>query len=155
MPEDRPPPDRTTGPAAAEETRRLRLHQRILRDFGRIALEELEIGPLLQRAVAQAAINCSLASYPASTDTPPCTLKADGFYFTASPNTVTDVTDFQDVKMRAIAQHASQVDEQTLALYGIYFGLRGRNLTGSDRIGEGLKLLRPLHLHCSPEAASI
>src|SRR3954470_21302170 len=39
----------------AKEARRLRLHQRILRDFGRIALEDLEMGPLLQRAVAQAA----------------------------------------------------------------------------------------------------
>ena len=38
-----------------KEVRRLRLHQRILRDFGRIALEDLEIGSLLQRAVAQAA----------------------------------------------------------------------------------------------------
>jgi len=40
---------------SAEEVQRLRLHMRILRDFGRIALEELEIGPLLQRAVAQVA----------------------------------------------------------------------------------------------------
>jgi two-component sensor histidine kinase/putative methionine-R-sulfoxide reductase with GAF domain len=39
----------------AEELRQLRLHQRILRDFGQIALEGLDIGPLLQRAVAQAA----------------------------------------------------------------------------------------------------
>src|SRR5918998_2347492 len=53
MAKDRPPPDRTAPPDAAEEARRL--HLRILRDFGRIALEELEIGPLLQRAVAQAA----------------------------------------------------------------------------------------------------
>ena len=55
MARDHPPPDRTTSPEAAKEVRRLRLHLRILRDFGRIALEELEIGPLLQRAVAQAA----------------------------------------------------------------------------------------------------
>ena len=55
MAKDRPPPDRTTSPDAAEEARRLHLHLRILRDFGRIALEELEIGLLLQRAVAQAA----------------------------------------------------------------------------------------------------
>jgi putative methionine-R-sulfoxide reductase with GAF domain len=41
--------------ADLEDARRLRLHQRILRDFGRIALEELDVGPLLQRAVAQAA----------------------------------------------------------------------------------------------------
>ncbi|MFC7540749.1 hypothetical protein ACFQU2_16480 [Siccirubricoccus deserti] len=49
------PRDDPTGPDAAKEARRLRLHQRILRDFGRIALDDLEIGPLLQRAVAQAA----------------------------------------------------------------------------------------------------
>src|SRR5918993_3487314 len=47
--------DEPAGPDAVQEARRLRLHQRILRDFGRIALEDLEIGPLLQRAVAQAA----------------------------------------------------------------------------------------------------
>src|SRR3954468_14300628 len=47
--------DEPTGPDAVKEARRLRLHQRILRDFGRIALEDLEIGSLLQRAVAQAA----------------------------------------------------------------------------------------------------
>jgi two-component system, sensor histidine kinase PdtaS len=55
MAKDQLPPDRTALPDRAEEVQRLRLHQRILRDFGRIALEELEIGPLLQRAVAQAA----------------------------------------------------------------------------------------------------
>jgi two-component system, sensor histidine kinase PdtaS len=47
--------DEPTGPDPVKEARRLRLHQRILRDFGRIALEDLEIGSLLQRAVAQAA----------------------------------------------------------------------------------------------------
>src|SRR3954468_18979680 len=47
--------DEPTGPDAVKEARRLRLHQRILRDFGRIALEDLEINSLLQRAVAQAA----------------------------------------------------------------------------------------------------
>lgn len=47
--------DDPTDPDARQDARRLRLHQRILRDFGRIALEDLEIGPLLQRAVAQVA----------------------------------------------------------------------------------------------------
>jgi two-component sensor histidine kinase/putative methionine-R-sulfoxide reductase with GAF domain len=47
--------DDPTGPDARQDARCLRLHQRILRDFGRIALEDLEIGPLLQRAVAQVA----------------------------------------------------------------------------------------------------
>src|ERR671916_462606 len=54
-PKDRPLSDGTADPAEVEDARRRRLHQRILRDFGRIALEELEIRPLLQRAVAQAA----------------------------------------------------------------------------------------------------
>jgi two-component sensor histidine kinase len=43
------------GSGLETEARRLRLHQRILRDFGRIALEDLEIKLLLQRAVGQAA----------------------------------------------------------------------------------------------------
>ena len=47
-----PTPD---GAGDAAELDRRRLHARILRDFGRIALEELEIGPLLQRAASQAA----------------------------------------------------------------------------------------------------
>jgi two-component sensor histidine kinase len=49
------PRDEPVGPDPVKEVRRLRLHQRILRDFGRIALEDLDIGPLLQRSVAQAA----------------------------------------------------------------------------------------------------
>jgi two-component sensor histidine kinase/putative methionine-R-sulfoxide reductase with GAF domain len=49
------PQDDSAGPDVVKEARRLRMHQRILRDFGRIALEDLEIGSLLQRAVAQAA----------------------------------------------------------------------------------------------------
>ncbi|WP_207538564.1 sensor histidine kinase [Sabulicella rubraurantiaca] len=39
----------------SQSAARLRMHQRILRDFGRIALEDLEVRPLLQRAVAQVA----------------------------------------------------------------------------------------------------
>jgi len=53
MPKDRPL-DRTAS-EMMDEVRHLRLHQRILRDFGRIALEDLGIGPLLQRSVAQVA----------------------------------------------------------------------------------------------------
>ncbi|WP_419896062.1 GAF domain-containing protein [Roseomonas sp. USHLN139] len=50
-----PDRDEMRSPDAAALAQRLRLHQCILRDFGRLALEELEIGPLLQRAAAQAA----------------------------------------------------------------------------------------------------
>jgi two-component system, sensor histidine kinase PdtaS len=51
----RTPRDDPASPDPVKEARRLRLHQRILRDFGRIALEDLEIGSLLQRAVTQTA----------------------------------------------------------------------------------------------------
>lgn len=53
MPSDLIPEDPARQVGDDEEARRARLHQRIIRDFGRIALDELEIGPLLQRAVAQ------------------------------------------------------------------------------------------------------
>ncbi len=107
------------------------------------------------RACAQAAISCSLKSYPEETTTAPCQLNGVGFYFTAAPNVVEDITEFFDLKFEAIALHQTQVDEATLQLYRTYFAMRGKQLTESDRIGEGLKMLRPLHLHCFPEAESL
>lgn len=53
MPKEPSPRDKSS--EATSVVQRLRLHQRILRDFGRIALEDIEVKPLLQRAVAQAA----------------------------------------------------------------------------------------------------
>lgn len=55
MAKDHVPSDEALSSPAMVELQRLRLNQRILRDFGRIALEELELGSLLQRAVAQVA----------------------------------------------------------------------------------------------------
>ena len=107
------------------------------------------------RAVAQAAINASLARYPEDTGTSPAAVRAVGFYFTANPNTVIDVTDQQEKKLAAIALHQSQMTPELLQMYGAYFVLRGRTLTGSDRVGEGFKLLAPLHRHCFPEAAGL
>ena len=107
------------------------------------------------RAVAQAAINASLAAYPEGTRTAPAAVRAVGFYFTANPNTVVDVTDKQDRKLKAMACHRSQLGPELMQMYGAYFVLRGRTLTGSDRIGEGFKVLAPLHLHCVPEAVGL
>ena len=107
------------------------------------------------RAVAQAAVSAGLASYPAGTRTAPAAVRAVGFYFTASPNTVVDVTDEQERKLAAIRCHASQMTPELLQLYGAYFVLRGRTLTGSDRVGEGFKMLAPIHLHCFPEASGL
>lgn len=112
------------------------------------------------RAVAQAAISCSLAQYPAGTATAPAQLALVGFYFTAVPNAVVDVTEFGELKMRAIAAHASQINAELLEMYGAYFAVRGARLAaehgmGEGRAVEGLKLLSPLHLHCFPEASEI
>src|SRR5690625_1706175 len=107
------------------------------------------------KASAQAAISSSLRSYPERTKTSVCQLNAVGFYFTASPNTVVDITDFFDIKFDAIATHKTQMNEQQLALYRTYFKLRGNRLTEGNTIGEGLKMLRPLHLHCFPEVHEV
>lgn len=107
------------------------------------------------KACAQAAISCALRSYPEGTTTGPCQLNAVGFYFTANPNTIINITEYFELKFEAIALHKTQMNEQLLALYKTYFKLRGTKLTGNDSIGEGLKMLRPLHLHCFPEAQQI
>ncbi|MBU9714929.1 PIG-L deacetylase family protein [Evansella tamaricis] len=111
---------------------------------------------IVGKASAQAVSNCALKSYPEGTETAPCHLQAIGFYFTGAPNTVVDITDFFDLKFEAIALHQTQMNEELLALYRTYFQLRGTRLTQDERkIGEGLKMLQPLHLHCFPEASEI
>lgn len=89
--------------------------------------------------------------------TPPHPLPAIGFYFTGKPNAVCDVTDAFERKMEAIAMHKSQVDQQTLELYRVYFGTRGRAMGApyGYEIGEGVKLLSRLHTHCFAEANDI
>lgn len=107
------------------------------------------------RATAQAAISCNLRAYPEGTHTAPCNLQAVGFYFTGKPNTVVDITGYFAQKMQAIAAHQSQISPEMLQLYTGYFAFRGQRLTQSEAIGEGLKVLAPLLLHCIPEAADI
>ncbi|WP_407269418.1 PIG-L deacetylase family protein [Radiobacillus sp. PE A8.2] len=108
------------------------------------------------QASAQAAISCALKDYPEGTKTDPCQLRAVGFYFTEAPNAIVDVTEFFDVKFEAMALHKTQMNEQLLALYRKYFTLRGTQLSQDEKkIGEGVKMLQPLHLHCFPEAKDI
>ncbi|MFI3212148.1 MAG: PIG-L deacetylase family protein [Eubacteriales bacterium] len=109
------------------------------------------------RAVAQAFISCSLMEYPKGTKTSPCAPFAIGFYFTSKPNTVIDITDCFNLKMQAMAAHQSQMPEQLLELYGTYFTMRGMKLA-EDRefqLGEGLRVMSPLHMHCFAEGESI
>lgn len=106
-------------------------------------------------ATAQAAISTVLPNYPEGTKTQPYALKAVLFYFTQKPNTVVPVTAYFEKKMASVALHKSQISSEMLQLYTGYFAFRGQKLTGSEEIGEGLKILAPLHLHCIPEAEEI
>lgn len=107
------------------------------------------------KSCAQAAISCSLKSYPEGTNTKSCVLRAVGFYFTDKPNTVIDITNHFEKKFEAMAIHKTQMNEELLNLYETYFKLRGNQLLDGRGLGEGLKMLRPIHLHAFPEAKGI
>lgn len=109
------------------------------------------------RAVAQAFISCSLIEFPKGTKTPPCAPFAIGFYFTNKPNTVIDITENFDNKFDAMAAHASQMPPQLLELYRAYFTMRGMKLAEDKEflLGEGLRVMSPLHMHCFAEGESI
>lgn len=106
------------------------------------------------RATANAFLMSSRRSIPDGGKTLPCPINAIGYYYTSNPNTVIDITDVFDTKLEAIANHKSQVDEPTLALYRTYFQMKALELA-QDRdfdLGEGLKVLSRLHSHCFVDA---
>ena len=109
------------------------------------------------RAAAQAFISSSLSRYPRDTETAPWQAVAIAFYFTQKPNTVIDVTDTFESRFSAMAKHASQLNEELLGLYRIYFSMQGRKLAEGKNfdLGEGFKVLGPLHMHCFTEAPEI
>ncbi len=109
------------------------------------------------RAVAQAFISASLVEYPRGTKTSPCAPFAIGFYFTNKPNTVIDVTENFDNKFEAMAAHKSQMPAELLELYRMYFTMRGMKLADEKDflLGEGLRVMSPLHMHCFAEGESI
>jgi LmbE family N-acetylglucosaminyl deacetylase len=89
--------------------------------------------------------------------TEPWRARAIGFYFTANPNTVINIDGVFEQKFSAIALHKSQIDSQTLAMYRVYFQMKGRELAGNRdfTLGEGLKVLGPLHTHCFVDAIGL
>ena len=109
------------------------------------------------RAAAQAFISSSLAKYPRDTDTTPWQCSAIGFYFTQAPNTVVDITDTFEAKFAAMALHRTQMSEELLGLYRVYFTMQGQQLAKDKEfaLGEGLKVLGPLHMHCFAQAPQI
>lgn len=109
------------------------------------------------RAAAQAVITSSLPSYPKGTQTSPWQPTALGFYFTSRPNTVVDITPYYEQKFQAMQLHKSQLSEEMLGLYYYYFKQSGQQLAAdlNFEIGEGLKVLAPLHLHCFVSAEQL
>ena len=97
------------------------------------------------------------SAIPGGGDTQPHAASAIGYYFTAQPNTVVDISAVFEKKFEAIALHDSQMDAQTLAMYRVYFGMKGKELAAGKNfaLGEGLKVLSPLHAHCFVDAARI
>jgi len=88
---------------------------------------------------------------------PPFSASAIAYYFTANPNTVVDISAYFEQKFEAIALHKSQVNAETLAMYRIYFQMKGAELA-KDRgfaLGEGFKALSHLHTHCFVDALHI
>ncbi|WNS44628.1 PIG-L deacetylase family protein [Paenibacillus sp. MMS20-IR301] len=106
------------------------------------------------RAAAHAFLSAGLPLYPRGTATRPWQPQAIGFYLTSEPNTVIDITEHFTRKFAALAEHSSQFSSETLAMYEIYFREKGRQLAeGKDfELGEGLKVLSPLHMHCFVDA---
>ena len=109
------------------------------------------------RAAANAFLMAGRTHFPDGGATLPCVVDAIGFYFTSKPNTVVNITDTFDRKFEAIALHDSQMDPQTLGLYRIWFGMLGQELAAGRgfALGEGLKVLSPLHAHCFVKAEMI
>ena len=107
------------------------------------------------KAAANAFLMAGRAHFPDDGATEAWTPEAIGFYFTAKPNTVVDITDTFDRKFEAMALHDSQMDPQTLGLYRIWFGMMGQELAAGKgfALGEGLKVLSQLHAHCFVKAA--
>jgi len=90
-------------------------------------------------------------------ETSPWNASAIGFYFTAKPNTVIDISETFEQKFEAIKLHKSQISAETEAMYRVYFGMKAQELAQDKdfSLGEGLKVLSPLHTHCFVDADKI
>ena len=96
-------------------------------------------------------------SYSPDNESEPWRCPAIGYYYTSNPNTVIDITNTFEQKFEAIALHKSQIDARTLAMYRVYFGMKGEELAqGKEfKLGEGLKVLGQIHTHCFVDAYKI
>jgi len=109
------------------------------------------------KAAAHAFLSSGLARYPKGTASKPWQPGAIGFYLTANPNTIINTADFLEKKFKALELHRSQFNDEFLAMYRIYAEEKGKQLAtgrGFD-LGEGLKVLSPVQMHCFVDAIHI
>ncbi len=73
-------------------------------------------------------------------------LKGVGFYYTDNPNTIVDITDFEQLKMKSIKCHVSQAEPTLLAAVMLQNQIFAE---GTDfKAAEPLRLLSSLQMHC-------
>lgn len=88
-------------------------------------------------------------------DYTPFELGMIGFVWTNNPNTVIDTTALNDIKFKAVAEHRSQFPTtEGFEQFKAYLTYRA-SVDAADRdftLGEPLKLLPQMLLHCFPEA---
>lgn len=73
-------------------------------------------------------------------------VKGVGFYYTDKPNTLIDITEFEELKMDSIKCHVSQAEPALLAAIMLQQKLFAE---GTDfKAAEPLRMLSSLHMHC-------
>lgn len=69
-----------------------------------------------------------------------------GFYYTDKPNTLVDITEFEELKMKAVKCHVSQAEPSLLAAIMLQQQMFAE---GTEfKAAEPLRLLSDLHMHC-------
>ena len=73
-------------------------------------------------------------------------VKGVGFYYTDKPNTIIDITDFEETKMQSIKCHKSQAEPALLAAIMLQQQMFAE---GTDfKAAEPLRMLNNLQMHC-------
>lgn len=79
----------------------------------------------------------------------PHTVRYVAYYWTRKPNTFVDVSDYVEIKLKAVAAHKSQFGEAPAIqeLLKALMRLTGKRINAN--YAEAFKVLTPPHLHCS------
>ncbi|MEW5816231.1 MAG: PIG-L deacetylase family protein [Spirochaetota bacterium] len=107
-------------------------------------------------AACEAAILCDLpcvAKFDPEQDTASVSIRGIGFFFTSRPNVFFDGSAYKERKQKAIAEHASQFDKESLQGLYQYDEIRAKLLGKSNgyAYAEGLKVVNPRMLHAFTE----